>query len=91
MDKKALKEWEEKMIKINEEYRSLYYYEEKYKQLSMIICKNKNCIYNNMYQVMYNYTHHERIYKIKYKTCFNCNQTNVRIVCKKVIYLSKNY
>jgi len=47
MDKKAFKEWEEKMIKINEEYRSLYKYEinnDKDQYLSMIVCKNKKCV-----------------------------------------------
>ena len=95
MKKMGLKKWIEKMIKINEEYRSLYKYEinnDKDQYLSMIVCKNKKCVSNNnIYQCMYNYTPHERIFKIVYKNCIHCNQTNVRIICKKVIYLSKNY
>src|SRR3972149_7776234 len=91
MDKKALKEWEEKVIKINEEYRNLYSYYTRNQCLVMIFCKNINCKYNGMYQVMYNYLGHIFIYKIGYKECVDCNQTNIRIIVKRVAELSKNY
>ena len=92
LDKIAFKKWEEKMIKINEEYRNLYSYNKRTQCLAMIICKNKYCGFNNIYKVMFNYERlYSSIYKIRYKTCYLCKKKDNYTETKYVAKLSKNY
>jgi len=92
MDKKALKEWEERMIKINEQYKNLYFYKG-YKQcLVMVNCMNKYCEYNTSYRVMFNYEPRiSSIYRIRCKTCHLCGKIDSYIKYVHAADLSKNY
>ena len=55
MDKMTFKEWEERMIKINEEYKDLYKSDEQDYHLDMRVCANKKCMCNDYYFRKYNY------------------------------------
>ena len=70
MNKKALKEWEEMMIKMNKEYTSLYKLRDPPQSLLIVYCKNIECIYNHIYHEIYNYYRYSD--KILHKICSRC-------------------
>ena len=93
MNKKIFKEWEEKMIKVNEEYRELFKLNEITHILSIIYCKN--CIAKGIdvehYQLMYNYYRTDIcIYRTIYIYCTLCKLIS-RPWYERIGKLSKNY
>ena len=90
----AFKEWEERMIKMNEEYKDLYKLDEQDYNLDMRVCANKKCMCNDYYFRKYNYYRFDiNIYKCTYgRRCILCKlYTQISMFTEKVGELSKNY
>jgi len=82
LDKKAFKEWEERMININDEYG----------ELMIKDCKNKHCT-GTRYLIGYNYDrgYAQYIHGIKPFRCYRCGLDNCQQYFYTVGYLSKNH